>query len=304
MKNIVVGFLIILPLLLNLSSCSDEKSEQLLDDSSSKTPMTFFASQESLNRSVDFLDNANKLNQFYAVAQVKDEPYLNQFFQRNNDNIFITDPNVFWPDDSREEVTFYALNYEIGANDINYLYNAIHHNNDIVPLSNHSIEYSVENYFYRDLVAAYSVTSVNQTTNGIAPLVFRHILAEVEVYAKTDNLANIYSINAISFESVDNTRIYHFDTNTWSSGNKDQSTRTIDYLSRAKVSINNANDYTEVLEEGYSTGANFRFLIPGDYTLHVDYKDAAGASTTKTCSVTLQQNQKNRINLTLTPPVN
>lgn len=287
------------------SSCSDgSSSEQLLDDSTARQPMTFSVCQEPISRAVTFLENAENLNEFYVVAQVQNQVYTNLFFTRNqNDNFFHARQNVFWPDDSREAVTFYAVNFS--PNDNNYLSDAISLNNDIIPLSNHSIEIPVDDTFSQDLVAAYSVTSANQTTNGVAPLVFKHMLAEVEVYVKADNPASNYMITSIVFESEDNTRIYHFDTNTWSTGANDQKIREVSYFRSNGFDVTNTNDYVEVVEAGSTPGFNFKFMIPGNYTLRVIYSvPTTNDPINKTCEVTLLQNQKNRINLTLTPPVN
>lgn len=289
------------------SSCSGvSSSEQLLDDSTARHPMTFSVSQEPSSRAVSFLENANNLNEFYVVAQVEDQVYTNKSFYRDvtTENKFISREDVFWPDDSREAVTFYAVNF--GSNDKNYLSDAIFLNNDITPIRNHSIEVPVDDSFNRDLVAAYSVTSANQTTNGIAPLTFNHMLAEVEVYAKADNSANTsYTITSIVFESEDNTRIYHFDTNTWSTGANDQKIREVSYFRSNGFDVTNTNDYVEVVEAGSTPGFYFKFMIPGNYTLRVIYSvPTSNDPINKTCEVNLVQNQKNRINLTLTPPVN
>lgn len=300
MKKSLFGAIVIALL---YSSCSDgSSSEQLLDDSTARHPMTFSVSQEPISRAVSFLENVAQMEQFYVVAQVQDQVYANTYFYQDATatNQFVA-RDVFWPNDSREQVTFYAVNF--GSNDRNYLSNAISLNNDIIPIRNHSIEVPVDDSFNRDLVAAYSVTSANQTTNGIAPLVFNHILAEVEVFAKADNT---YYITNIVFETQDNTRIYHFDSNTWSTGANDQDNRDISYFSSiVGFEVTNSNDYVEVNEAGATAGTNFRFMLPGDYTLKVEYRiPTANDPVTKTCDVTLVQNQKNRINLTLTPPVN
>lgn len=287
------------------SSCSDgSSSEQLLDDSTARQPMTFSVCQEPISRAVTFLENAENLNEFYVVAQVEGLVYTNQFFTRyQNDNFFHASQDVYWPDDSREAVTFYAVNF--GSNDKNYLSDAIFLNNDITPIRDHSIEIPVDDTFSQDLVAAYSVTSANQTTNGVAPLVFKHMLAEVEVYVKADNPASNYMITSIVFESEDNTRIYHFDTNTWSTGANDQKIREVSYFRSNGFNVTNTNDYVEVVEAGSTPGFYFKFMIPGNYTLRVIYSvPTSNDPINKTCEVSLIQNQKNRINLTLTPPVN
>lgn len=292
------------------SSCSDgSSSEQLLDDSTARQPMTFSVSQEPLSRAVTFLENAAQMEQFYVVAQVKDgtqdKVYANLSFYRDvtETNKYTSIETIFWPNDSREAVTFYAVNF--GPNDKNYLSGAILSNNDITPIRDHSIEIPVDDTFSQDLVAAYSVTSANQTTNGVAPLVFKHMLAEVEVYVKVDNPASNYMITSIVFESEDNTRIYHFDTNTWSTGANDQKIREVYYFRSNGFDVTNTNDYVEVVEAGSTPGFYFKFMIPGNYTLRVIYSvPTTNDPINKTCEVTLLQNQKNRINLTLTPPVN
>lgn len=289
------------------SSCSDgSSSEQLLDDSTARQPMTFSVCQEPISRAVTFLENAAQMEQFYVVAQVKDgtqdKVYANLSFYRDvtETNKYTSRETIFWPNDSREAVTFYAVNF--GSNDKNYFLS----NNDITPIRDHSIEIPVDDTFSQDLVAAYSVTSANQTTNGIAPLTFNHMLAEVEVYAKADNSANTsYRITSIVFESEDNTRIYHFDTNTWSTGANDQKIREVYYFRSNGFDVTNTNDYVEVVEAGSTPGFYFKFMIPGNYTLRVIYSvPTTNDPINKTCEVNLVQNQKNRINLTLTPPVN
>lgn len=312
MKKSLFGAIVIALL---YSSCSDgSSSEQLLDDSTARHPMTFSVSQEPISRAVSFLENVAQMEQFYVVAQVQDQVYTNQFFLRNSNNdtnFHAEGEEVFWPNDSREPVTFYAVNF---SPDYNYLREAVekydYNLGDIVitPISNNSIEVSVENPFYEDLVAAYSVVSANQTINGIAPLIFNHMLAEVEVYAKADKTPNMdYSITEVSFLSEDLNRIYNFNENSWSTGTSDGDIRNILYFSSDGFRVTDTENYVEILEPStWSTsGDNFMFLIPGDYTLQVTYSvPTSNDPVTKTCDVTLVQNQKNRINLTLTPPVN
>ena len=320
MKQNVIGIMATCAMVTMLSSCSDHDASGLLPEHDAAcTPMTFTAQQEPFGEEtrISYLEDAGEMEQIFVVAQTGSastaECSFTDFFYRNDAGIYSTsNPDAAWPNDSRTEVTFFAIN--LGP-DWNFLFNAT--GKGASPLTDNSVKgiERYDNYFYRDVVAAYTVTSASKTNGGQVPLTFKHILAEIGINARGEYDPSyptaLFRLTQIMLTPIHPLAVYHFDTNTWSNdpdGDDLPEISDIYYFASDGIDLNNSGDYQEVMEPGSASGDYFGFLIPGEYTMTVDYwYDADGengpvydmVSDSKSCTVTLEQGKKNRINLTL-----
>lgn len=311
-----------------LSSCSDNNLSELLPEQDVVcTPMTFTVSQEPLadETRIYYIERAEQIYNFYMVAELQNEIFGHQYFFQGQNKEYLSEKDIYWPEDSREELSFYAINCDY---DNNFLHDAVEvYDEDLddyitTPLNN-AVDIPIKIFDSQiDLVAAYTKISENRTVNGVVPLSFKHILGVVGIYVKGEETADYpdeeYTIEDAWFEPViqgEAYRTYHFDTNTWTSSTKSGDEGEIPYFPYMHNPITiDGTSYQELLDimQGQAAapepGDSYKFLIPGNYFLYVSYSyDADGDGTTygpsseegKKCTITITQGKKNRINLTL-----
>lgn len=312
-----------------LSSCSDNNLSELLPGQGvSHTPMTFSVSQEPLANEtrIYYIEQAEQIYNFYMVAELQNKIFGHQKYYQGQNQEFQSENTIFWPEDSREELSFYAINCD---DNNNFLRNAVQvYDEDLddyvlTPLNN-VVDIPLDIYNSQiDLIAAYTKISENQSVNGVVPLSFKHILGVVGIYVKGEATVDFpneeYSIEDAWFEPVNQGeayRTYHFDTNTWTASRKSGEEGDIPYFPYMIGTLtldDDTDNYQELMgiTPGQTTapeeGDSYKFLIPGDYLLSVSYSyDADGdgttygrSSETKICTISIAQGQKNRINLTL-----
>lgn len=311
-----------------LSSCSDNNLSELLPGQGvSHTPMTFSVSQEPLANEtrIYYIEQAEQIYNFYMVAELQNKIFGHQKYYQGQNQEFQSENTIFWPEDSREELSFYAINCD---DNNNFLRNAVQvYDEDLddyvlTPLNN-AVDIPLDIYNSQiDLVAAYTKISENRTVNGVVPLSFKHILGVVGIYVKGEATVDFpneeYSIEDAWFEPVNQGeayRTYHFDTNTWTASRKSGEEGEIlefPYMHNP-ITLDDPYNYQELLDimqeqaAAPEEGDSYKFLIPGNYLLSVQYSyDADGdgitngrSSEIKNCTITITQGIKTRINLTL-----
>lgn len=296
MKQFAIGTLTILPAMLTCSGCSDSAgSEQLAD--ASRMPMTILVSQSSFESDtrLSYIDDVENLEEFYLALEVDDELYFEDYYSYSGDGLFSpVREDLTWPNDSRKEVSFYAMNLTFRNVEDSYapcLPNR-------VPLPDNSVVVHKDS-LDGDLVAAYVKTAC--TSTGAVELNFHHILAEVGLgikgdYSQPDAAYNLLEVDVKGPDQA----VYHFDRNGWSSyDGADQSEFTYFYMSNGLI-LTEGDEYVTVpryLDSG-ERDLNM-FLIPGVYNLSFTWVNQKLGTNTKNCDVELLAGRKNRINVTL-----
>lgn len=303
MKSYVIGALALLTL--SLSCCSgDSSSEQQLIEEMTRIPMTFAVSQESDTR-LNYINNTIELGSFYLWSQVDGNIYLKDQFN-NNYNIFsavnLRPEQLVWPGIDKTTVDFYAINKPS-------------YGSSISSISNHSIAINNDDVLNSDLLFAYTQTT-KTPTDGVVNLKFNHAMAELGILLKGDYSLNpdlLYEVKKIVIQGK-MSRIYHFDTNSWSD-DPGSDVKSYNYYQFTPIpttadegyQLFSGDDYKELINASSgSNGDTFEFLIPGDYTISVTYNCLKRGNPSdskyneeKTCNVTLQQAEKHRVKLTL-----
>lgn len=222
----------------------------------------------------------------------------------------LTDNNggtIYWPGNSSTEVSVAAV-YGSGLNG----FAPTEFGEVLISSYNSSTDY----------IAAKASLTENQTTKGIIPLAFNHIMSSVTVALTGENANETYRVNNVSLSRSDlysSSLFYNVMNGTWSNdpdyadpGNPDP---TLDYNFQIG---SEPDDYIEIvgtdsksIVEPGSSGPLRLLVVPGTYKLNATYTSAPTPEPvivpnfpmpkTKTSTVRLEAGKLNNLNVKLPP---
>lgn len=295
MKRYVIG---IIAMMASLTvGCSDNSSEQLMDEPSRK-PMTFVVDEEALTRldNLDYINDVSQIWSFTVVAQVDGEIYQqgNFIYDQMSDAFVPANGEAWlWPGDESKEVTFYATNAQGWTQGIS--------NSEPIVGDEYTFNNELGSY---DMICAYTKVSRTNCQDGVVHLNFSHALAELGILVRGEfpDGVDISSYRIISIDiQGEYDQIYNFKSNTWSEKVDGDNIYSPYFAYENGFLLGDTNgSFVETLiyPQRQQDGDTFRFLQPGTYNIDIYYwqdNDGKFLSTT----VTLVQGKKNRVLLTL-----